>query len=60
MNILRPRLDRVSFADGYPLLVTTAASLADLNARLGAPVPMARFRTNRDIRPLQNSIFRRR
>ena len=38
------------FADGYPLLVTSEASLADLNARLaakGAPaVPMNRFRPN--------------
>ena len=38
--------DRVSFADGFPMLVTNAASLADLNARLAAPVPMDRFRTN--------------
>lgn len=38
--------DRVSFADGFPLLVTNAASLADLNRRLGAPVSMDRFRTN--------------
>lgn len=38
------------FADGFPLLVTSEASLADLNARLalkGAPpVPMSRFRPN--------------
>jgi uncharacterized protein YcbX len=38
--------DVVSFADGYPLLVITTASLADLNARLPAPVPMQRFRPN--------------
>lgn len=38
--------DRVSFADGFPLLVTNAASLADLNARLTEPVGMDRFRTN--------------
>lgn len=38
--------DRVSFADGYPLLVTNAASLSDLNTRLDRPVPMDRFRTN--------------
>ncbi len=38
--------DRVSFADGFPLLVTNAASLADLNARSPAPVSMDRFRTN--------------
>ncbi|MDX1531879.1 MAG: MOSC domain-containing protein, partial [Rhodothermales bacterium] len=36
----------VSFADGYPLLLTTTASLADLNARLDAPVSMQRFRPN--------------
>lgn len=38
------------FRDGYPLLVTSEASLADLNARLAAkgatPVPMTRFRPN--------------
>ncbi len=38
--------DHVSFADGFPLLVTTAASLADLNRRLPGPVPMNRFRPN--------------
>ncbi len=38
--------DRVSFADGFPLLVTTNASLDDLNSRLAVPVPMDRFRTN--------------
>ena len=37
--------DRVSFADGFPLLVTNEASLADLNARLAIPVGMDRFRT---------------
>jgi uncharacterized protein YcbX len=38
------------FADGFPLLVTADASLADLNDRLGAkgvaPLPMNRFRPN--------------
>lgn len=38
--------DRVSFADGFPLLVTTEASLGDLNRRLERPVPMERFRSN--------------
>lgn len=38
--------NEVSFADGYPVLLTTEASLADLNARLDAPVPMNRFRPN--------------
>jgi uncharacterized protein YcbX len=40
--------DRVGFADAYPVLLASLASLADLNARLaeaGAPpVPMNRFR----------------
>ncbi|GBQ88074.1 MOSC domain-containing protein [Asaia krungthepensis] len=36
----------VSFADGFPLLVTNTASLDDLNTRLGEPVPMERFRPN--------------
>jgi len=38
--------NEVSFADGYPVLLTTEASLADLNARLDTPVPMNRFRPN--------------
>lgn len=36
----------VSFADGYPFLITNEASLADLNGRLSRPVPMNRFRPN--------------
>jgi uncharacterized protein len=38
--------DRVSFADGFPVLVTSATSLDDLNARLASPVPIQRFRPN--------------
>jgi uncharacterized protein YcbX len=38
--------DRVGFADAYPVLLATRASLAELNARLDAPVPMNRFRPN--------------
>ena len=38
--------DRVSFADGFPLLVVNTASLDDLNARLAQSVPIARFRSN--------------
>jgi uncharacterized protein YcbX len=34
------------FSDGYPVLVATTASLVDLNRRLGAPLPMNRFRPN--------------
>jgi len=45
--------DRVSFAEGYPLLLANAASLADLNGWIAAgdysregPLPMTRFRPN--------------
>lgn len=38
--------DIVSFADGYPLLLISEASLGDLNARLPAPVQMRQFRPN--------------
>ena len=38
--------DRTSFADGFPLLLTTTSSLDDLNARLAHPVEMSRFRPN--------------
>jgi uncharacterized protein YcbX len=36
----------VSFADGFPILVCNAASLAHLNTRMPEPVPMERFRPN--------------
>jgi uncharacterized protein YcbX len=36
----------VSFADGYPFLLISQASLDDLNGRLGTPLPMNRFRPN--------------
>jgi uncharacterized protein YcbX len=38
--------DRVSFADGYPLLLASTTSLDDLNARMAGPLPMDRFRPN--------------
>jgi uncharacterized protein YcbX len=34
------------FADGFPLLALSTASLADLNQRLTSPLPMNRFRPN--------------
>ncbi len=48
---LRPDFARdarevVSFADGFPLLLASLASLADLNGRMARPVPMSRFRPN--------------
>jgi uncharacterized protein YcbX len=38
--------DIVSFADGYPFLCVSEQSLADLNARLAAPIDVRRFRPN--------------
>ena len=38
--------DEVSFADGFPLLLISEASLNDLNHRLQIPVSMRRFRPN--------------
>ncbi|MEM6496660.1 MAG: MOSC N-terminal beta barrel domain-containing protein [Pseudomonadota bacterium] len=38
--------ENVSFADGFPLLLISQASLDDLNSRLENPVPMNRFRPN--------------
>ena len=38
--------DQVGFADGFPLLMISEASLADLNARLETPLRMNRFRPN--------------
>jgi uncharacterized protein len=37
---------QVGFADGYPMLLITQASLDDLNRRLAEPLPMSRFRPN--------------
>jgi uncharacterized protein YcbX len=38
--------DIVSFADGYPLLLISEASLEELNRRLDEPLEMRRFRPN--------------
>jgi uncharacterized protein YcbX len=38
--------ETVSFADGFPVLLISQASLDDLNSRLSQPVPMNRFRPN--------------
>jgi uncharacterized protein len=52
-DVLRPVKSRyqlnneqVSFADGFPFLLISDASLADLNQRLEQPIPMNRFRPN--------------
>jgi MOSC domain-containing protein len=52
----------VSFADGYPLLLVSEASLADLNGRLALPLPMNRFRPNLVVRgtePFAEDAWRR-
>ncbi len=41
-----PRGAQVGFADGFPLLLISQASLDELNRRLDAPVEMIRFRPN--------------
>ncbi len=40
----------VAYGDAYPFLVISEESLADLNARMPAPLPMNRFRPNIVIR----------
>lgn len=45
MQYARPG-DTVSFADGYPILVISDASLRELAARVGTPMSMRRFRPN--------------
>jgi uncharacterized protein YcbX len=44
--VFAPSGTRVSFADGFPFLLTSEESLADLNRRLAQPLPMDRFRPN--------------
>lgn len=41
-----PAPQPISFTDGYPVLLIARESLAELNRRLPAPVPMNRFRPN--------------
>jgi uncharacterized protein YcbX len=42
--------DHTGFADGYPILLISEASLDDLNSRLETPLPMNRFRPNLVVR----------
>jgi uncharacterized protein YcbX len=44
------RGDQVSFADGFPFLLISEASLEDLNGRLEDPLLMNRFRPNLVVR----------
>jgi uncharacterized protein YcbX len=45
-NFSQSTNDQIAFSDGFPLLLISAASLADLNRRLKVPVPVERFRPN--------------
>ena len=38
--------ERTSYTDGFPFLLISEASLAELNRRLAEPLPMNRFRPN--------------
>ena len=42
--------DKVAFADGYPFLLASEETLASLNAQMGEPLLMNRFRPNIVIR----------
>jgi hypothetical protein len=51
-----------TFTDGYPLLLLSEASLADLNRRLPSPLPVDRFRPNLVVRgsvPYAEDAWRR-
>jgi uncharacterized protein YcbX len=53
---------QAAFSDGYPLLLISEASLADLNARLARPLPMNRFRPNLVVRgaaPYEEDLWKR-
>ena len=50
----------ISFTDAFPTLLTSEASLADLNGRLPEPLPMDRFRPNivvRGCRPYEEDSW---
>ena len=54
--------DHTAFADGYPVLLTSEDSLANLNTRLETPIRMSRFRPNLVVRgcePFSEDNWRR-
>ena len=54
--------DVVSFADGYPVLVASEASLEDLNRRLEKPITIDRFRPNivlKGCEPFEEDTWKR-
>jgi len=52
---LNPPGTLVSFADGYPYLLASEESLAQLNTQLSESIPMDRFRPNLVVRGLPNA-----
>jgi len=63
VNPSRAKLgDIVGFSDGYPFLLISEASLADLNSRLEEPLAMERFRPNiviKDTAPFAEDEYAR-
>ncbi|MCE9644876.1 MAG: MOSC domain-containing protein [Chloroflexi bacterium] len=54
--------DHTGFADGYPILIISEASLQDLNSRLDSALPMNRFRPNlvvKDCEPFAEDAWKR-
>ncbi len=54
--------DHTGFADGYPILIISEASLQDLNSKLDSPLPMNRFRPNivvKDRNPFAEDTWKR-
>ena len=54
--------DHTGFADGYPILIISEASLQDLNSKLDSQLPMNRFRPNivvKDCEPFAEDTWQR-
>jgi len=54
--------DHTGFADGYPILILSEASLHDLNSKLDSPLPMNRFRPNivvKNCEPFREDTWKR-
>jgi uncharacterized protein len=54
--------DHTGFADGYPILIISEASLQDLNSKLDLALPMNRFRPNlvvEDCEPFAEDTWKR-
>ncbi|MBI5825683.1 MAG: MOSC domain-containing protein [Chloroflexi bacterium] len=54
--------DHTGFADGYPILILSEASLQDLNSKLDSALPMNRFRPNivvKDCAPFAEDSWKR-